>query len=426
MYPSHEKKKKRDLSNRPVKPVLTTGERPQLFYYTILRLLGSLLQLARAFEGFRLSEGIQFELQPVMTCFSFLFTRKKNTFSVEHSVEIDEEVSGIQNTKMFTYKELKTATGNFHYSNKIGSGGFGVVYKGTLRDGTMVAIKVLSADSKQGVREFLTEINVVAGIEHENLVELYGCCVEGKHRILVYSYLENNSLAQTLLGGRDSSMQFSWKARRNICIGVAKGLAFLHEEVQPHIVHRDIKASNILLDKNLNPKISDFGLAKLFPDNMTHISTRVAGTTGYLAPDGRCNTNRRLPVSEQFLLERAWNLYGCGQLLELVDPSLNGEFDDEEAQKFLKIGLLCTQDLSKLRPSMSQAVKMLMGQEVVNDQNISKPGLLSDIATLRDQKDKSGSSSEGTGKGSNSSSSSENITTSHATMTFNSIFDRSN
>ncbi|KAK9024494.1 hypothetical protein V6N11_004653 [Hibiscus sabdariffa] len=377
-------------------------------------------------QGFRLSEGIQFELQPVMTCFSFLFTRKKNTFSVEHSVEIDEEVSGIQNTKMFTYKELKTATGNFHYSNKIGSGGFGVVYKGTLRDGTMVAIKVLSADSKQGVREFLTEINVVAGIEHENLVELYGCCVEGKHRILVYSYLENNSLAQTLLGGRDSSMQFSWKARRNICIGVAKGLAFLHEEVQPHIVHRDIKASNILLDKNLNPKISDFGLAKLFPDNMTHISTRVAGTTGYLAPDGRCNTNRRLPVSEQFLLERAWNLYGCGQLLELVDPSLNGEFDDEEAQKFLKIGLLCTQDLSKLRPSMSQAVKMLMGQEVVNDQNISKPGLLSDIATLRDQKDKSGSSSEGTGKGSNSSSSSENITTSHATMTFNSIFDRSN
>ncbi|KAK8986447.1 hypothetical protein V6N11_010003 [Hibiscus sabdariffa] len=377
-------------------------------------------------QGFRLSEGIQFELQLVMTCFSFLFLRKKNTFSVEHSVEIDEEVSGIQNTKMFTYKELKMATGNFHYSNKIGSGGFGVVYKGTLRDGTMVAIKVLSADSKQGVREFLTEINVVAGIEHENLVELYGCCVEGKHRILVYSYLENNSLAQTLLGGRDSSMQFSWQARRNICIGVAKGLAFLHEEVQPHIVHRDIKASNILLDKNLNPKISDFGLAKLFPDNMTHISTRVAGTTGYLAPDGRCNTNRRLPVSEQFLLERAWNMYGCEQLLELVDPSLNGEFDDEEAQKFLKIGLLCTQDLSKLRPSMSQVVKMLMGQEAVNDQNISKPGLLSDIATLRDQKDKSGSSSEGTGKGSNSSSSSENITTSHATMTFNSIFDRSN
>ena len=168
----------------------------------------------------------------------------------------------------------------------------------------MAAIKVLSADSKQGVREFLTEINVIADIEHENLVELVGCCVEGTHRILVYGYLENNSLAQTLLGnyydsrfvfvnclnnnnlrplyllgGGHSSMQFSWQARRQICIGVAKGLAFLHEEVHPHIVHRDIKASNILLDKNFMPKISDFGLAKLFPDNLTHISTRVAGTT---------------------------------------------------------------------------------------------------------------------------------------------------
>lgn len=176
--------------------------------------------------------------------------------------------------------------------------------QGILRDGTMAAIKVLSADPKQGVREFLTEINVIADIEHENLVKLCGCCMEGNHRILVYGYLENNRLAQTLLGnyyysgfvfinclnnnnlrplyllGRgNSSMQFSWQARRNICIGVAKGLAFLHEEVRPHIVHRDIKASNILLDKNLMPKISDFGLAKFFPDNLTHISTRVAGTT---------------------------------------------------------------------------------------------------------------------------------------------------
>ncbi|KAE8692258.1 hypothetical protein F3Y22_tig00110847pilonHSYRG00104 [Hibiscus syriacus] len=122
----------------------------------------------------------------------------------------------------------------------------------------------------------------------------------------------------------------------------------------------------------------------------------------------------------------AWNLYGCGQLLQLVDPLLNGEFDDEEAQKFVKIGLLCTQDMSKLRPSMSQVVKMLMGEEAVNDQNISKPGLLSDITTLRDQKDKSDNTSEGTGRGGNSSSSSENITITNATMTFNSIFDRSN
>ncbi|XVF88033.1 hypothetical protein PTKIN_Ptkin19aG0016800 [Pterospermum kingtungense] len=386
-----------------------------------------------------------------MTCFSFLFSRKKTASRADQTIEIDEEVSGIQNTKLFTYKELKAATGNFHFSNKIGEGGFGVVYKGTFRDGMMGAIKVLSADSKQGVREFLTEINVIAEIEHENLVKLCGCCVEGSHRILVYGYLENNSLAQTLLGGSHSSLQFSWQARRNICIGVAKGLAFLHEEVRPHIVHRDIKASNILLDKNLMPKISDFGLAKLFPDNLTHISTRVAGTTGYLAPEyairgqltrkadiysfgvllleivsGRCNTNRRLPLSDQYLLERAWDLYERGQLVELVDASLNGEYDDEEAQKFLKIGLLCTQDMPKLRPSMSEAVKMLMGEETVDDQNISRPGLLSEFMGLRGPKDKSDMTSEGTSQGVNLSSSSENITTSFATMTFNSIYDRSN
>lgn len=165
----------------------------------------------------------------------------------------------------------------------------------------MAAIKVLSAESKQGVREFLTEINVISEVEHDNLVKLYGCCAEGNHRILVYGYLENNSLAQTLLGnssafssleinilgndllflflgGGHSSIQFSWQTRHKICIGVAQGLAFLHEGFQPHIIHRDIKASNILLDKDLTPKISDFGLAKFIPANLTHISTCVAGT----------------------------------------------------------------------------------------------------------------------------------------------------
>ncbi|KAK5786835.1 hypothetical protein PVK06_041481 [Gossypium arboreum] len=361
------------------------------------------------------------------------------------------EVSGIQNTKLFPYKELKMATGNFHYSNKIGEGGFGVVYKGTFRDGTVAAIKVLSADSRQGVREFLTEINVIANIEHENLVKLHGCCVEGNHRILVYGYLENNSLAQTLLGGSNSSMQFSWSMRRNICLGVAKGLAFLHEEVRPYIVHRDIKASNILLDKNLMPKISDFGLAKLFPDNLTHISTRVAGTTGYLAPEyairgqltrkadiysfgvllleivsGRCNTNRRLPLSDQYLLERAWDLHDQKQLAELVDVSMGGDYNNEEAHKFLKISLLCTQDMPKQRPSMSKVVKMIAGEEPVDEQNISRPRLLSEFMNLRAHKEKSDPTSEGTSKEGILSSSTENVTMSFATMTFNSIYDRSN
>ncbi|XP_057949290.1 cold-responsive protein kinase 1 [Malania oleifera] len=342
-----------------------------------------------------------------MTCFSFLFSRRRDS-STKRTLEVDEEFQGIDNVILYPIKELKNATEDFSPANKIGEGGFGSVYKGKLKDGKIAAIKVLSAESRQGVREFLTEINVISDIEHENLVKLYGCCVEENNRILVYNYLEKNSLAQTLLGGDHSSIQFSWRTRTRICIGVARGLAYLHEEVRPRIVHRDIKASNILLDKDLTPKISDFGLAKLIPVNMTHVSTRVAGTIGYLAPEyairgqltrkadiysfgvllmeivsGRCNTNTRLPIEEQYLLERTWELHERRELVALVDTSLNGNFDAEEACKFLKIGLLCTQDTPKLRPLMSTVVKMLTGRIAVDDEKITKPGLISDFMDLK-------------------------------------------
>ncbi|OMO92415.1 hypothetical protein COLO4_17593 [Corchorus olitorius] len=316
-----------------------------------------------------------------MTCFSFLFSKKKAGLPPEHSPEIDEEVSGIQNTKLFTYRELKMATGNFHFSNKIGEGGFGAVYKGTFRDGTMAAIKVLSADSRQGVREFLTEINVIAEIEHENLVELCGCCVEGNHRILVYGYLENNSLAQTLLG------LLLYKIG---CLGYL--------------------APEYAIRGQLTRKADIYSFGVLLLEIVS----------------GRSNTNRRLPLAEQYLLERAWDLYERGELAELVDTSMNGDYNVEECQKFLTIGLLCTQDMPKLRPSMSEVVKMLTGETAVDGQNISRPGLLSEFMSLRGPKDKSDMASEGTGREANTSSSSENITTSYATMTFNSIFDRSN
>ncbi|KAK4344469.1 hypothetical protein RND71_034645 [Anisodus tanguticus] len=341
-----------------------------------------------------------------MTCFP-LFCRK-NQSSTRHTSEFDDELSGVKNVTLFSYKQLRIATDDFSPVNKVGEGGFGSVYKGRLKSGKMAAIKVLSSESKQGVREFLTEIKVISDVDHENLVKLYGCCIEDDHRILIYNYLENNSLAQTLLGGGHSSMQFSWRTRTKICIGVAKGLAYLHEQVKPHIIHRDIKASNILLDRDLTPKISDFGLAKLIPPNATHVSTRVAGTIGYLAPEyairgqatrksdvysygvllieivtGRCNTNSHLPIDEQYLLERTWQLYERKELVLLVDTFLDGDFDAEQACKFLKIGLLCTQDGLKLRPSMSTILKMLTGEMAVDDNKITKPGLISDFMDLK-------------------------------------------
>ncbi|KAK9088513.1 hypothetical protein Scep_027595 [Stephania cephalantha] len=391
-----------------------------------------------------------------VSCFSLLFGRKASTGN-RHVVEIDEEVSSVSNCTLYNYKELRVATDDFSLANKIGEGGFGCVYKGKLRNGNVAAIKVLSAESRQGVREFLTEINVISDIEHENLVELFGCCVEGNHRILVYGYLENNSLAQTLLGGGHSNIHFDWQARVKICIGVAHGLAYLHEEVRPHIIHRDIKASNILLDKHLNAKIADFGLAKLIPPNMTHVSTRVAGTLGYLAPEyairgqvtrksdiysfgvllleivsGRSNTNTRLPVEDQYLLERTWQLHERNELVVLVDAALDGQFDAEEACRFLKIGLLCTQDMPKLRPSMSTVLKMLKGEIYVNDKKITKPGLISDFMDLKvrgDSKEKpsTGNTSYTVSSGSDKmdTTTTSGTTTTIATMTSADLYDHS-
>ncbi|MED6119394.1 Cold-responsive protein kinase 1 [Stylosanthes scabra] len=345
------------------------------------------------------------------TCFPFFFSKVSSSARQESHPNTDEDLSGLQHVRLYTYKELRKATDDFSPANKIGEGGFGSVYKGRLKDGRLGAIKVLSAESRQGVKEFLTEINVISEIEHENLVKLYGCCVERNNRILVYNYLENASLAQSLLVGDHTNLLFNWQTRRKISIGVARGLAFLHEEVRPHIVHRDIKASNILLDRDLTPKISDFGLAKLIPANMTHVSTRVAGTLGYLAPEyaiggkltrkadiysfgvllmevvcGTCNVNSRLPMEEQFLLERTWDLYERNELVALVDITLNGKFDAEQACRFLKIGLLCTQDSPRLRPSMSSVVKMLTGEMAVDDSKIAKPALITDIMDLKVRK----------------------------------------
>ncbi|XP_050290652.1 probable LRR receptor-like serine/threonine-protein kinase At1g07650 isoform X3 [Quercus robur] len=303
-------------------------------------------------------------------------------------ISMEKELRGLDlQTGFFTYKQIKAATNNFNAANKIGEGGFGSVYKGILLDGTTIAVKQLSSKSKQGSREFVTEIGMVSGLQHPNLVRLFGCCIEREQLLLVYEYMENNSLAHALFGGR---LKLDWPARQKICVGIARGLAFLHEESTLKIVHRDIKSTNILLDGDLNPKISDFGLAKLYEEENTHISTRIAGTIGYMAPEyalwgfltykadvysfgvvaleiisGKNNMKYRPNENCVCLLDWAMVLQQKGNLMELVDPELGSEFSKEEAIIMIKVALLCINPSAALRPTMTAVVSMLEGRTVV-------------------------------------------------------------
>ncbi|BFG27996.1 hypothetical protein CerSpe_142700 [Prunus speciosa] len=295
-------------------------------------------------------------------------------------------------TGFFTFKQIKAATNNFDPLNKIGEGGFGSVYKGILLDGTIIAVKQLSSKSKQGNREFVNEIGMISGLQHPNLVRLYGCCIESNQLLLVYEYMENNSLARALFVPEESPLKLDWSTRQNICIGIARGLAFLHEESALKIVHRDIKTTNILLDRDLNSKISDFGLAKLDEEENTHISTRVAGTIGYMAPEyalwgyltdkadvysfgvvtleivaGKSNMKYRPNENFVCLVDWALVLQQKGELLELVDPRLGSDVSEEEAIRMIKVALLCINAAPALRPTMSAVVSMLEGRTAVHE-----------------------------------------------------------
>ncbi|KAE8652710.1 putative serine/threonine-protein kinase isoform X2 [Cucumis sativus] len=339
-----------------------------------------------------------------MSCICFgSSTLEKERISTRADKELDIDL--LENVKQISFNELRSASDDFHSNNRIGRGGFGTVYKGTLRNGVQVAIKKLSIESKQGAREFLTEIKTISNIRHPNLVELIGCCSQKASRILVYEYLENNSLDHALLDPKKISVHLDWRKRSSICIGTARGLQFLHEEAVPHIVHRDIKASNILLDKDFNPKIGDFGLAKLFPDDITHISTRIAGTTGYLAPEyalggqltlkadvysfgvlilelvsgKRSSTVFGVEISI-LLLGRVWELYEEGKLLDIVDPRL-GDYPQEEVLRYMKVALFCTQAAANRRPVMSQVIDMLTKNNKLNEKLLTAPGFYGGLGT---------------------------------------------
>ncbi|KAJ0254658.1 S-locus glycoprotein domain-containing protein [Hirschfeldia incana] len=286
----------------------------------------------------------------------------------------------------FSFSSVASATGDFSEENKLGQGGFGTVYKGNFSGGKEIAVKRLSCKSNQGLEEFKNEILVIAKLQHRNLVRLLGCCIENDEKILLYEYMPNNSLDHFLF---DESIQRSleWRKRWDIIGGIARGLLYLHRDSRLKIIHRDLKASNILLDKEMNPKISDFGMARIFNYRQDQANTiRVVGTYGYMAPEyameGRFSEksdvysfgvlimeivsgskNISFRGSEHgSLIGYAWNLWSQGKTKELIDPTMMDNRDVNEAIRCIHVGMLCTQDSVIYRPNMGSVLLMLESQ----------------------------------------------------------------
>lgn len=297
--------------------------------------------------------------------------------------EEDLEKIAAREQKHFPFEALVSATKNFHPSNKLGEGGFGPVFKGKLDDGREIAVKKLSHSSNQGKKEFENEAKLLARVQHRNVVNLLGYCAHGAEKLLIYEYVINESLDKVLFKSRRNH-ELNWKQRYDIITGIARGLLYLHEDSHNCIIHRDIKASNILLDDKWIPKIADFGMARLFPEDQTHVNTRVAGTNGYMAPEyvmhghlsvkadvfsfgvvilelisGQRNSSFNLDVDAQNLLDWAYKLYKKDKSLEIVDPSLAASDSGDQIAMCIQIGLLCTQGDPQLRPTMRRVVVML-------------------------------------------------------------------
>ncbi|KAK4485098.1 hypothetical protein RD792_007707 [Penstemon davidsonii] len=320
-----------------------------------------------------------------------------------------KEVSAEQQDIYIRMASSELATENFSINNKLGEGGFGPVYKGLLEDGREIAVKRLSRTSLQGVNEFKNEFICIAKLQHRNLVKLLGCCIQGEENMLVYEYMTNKSL-DLILFDPIKSTQLDWPKRFHIIIGTARGLIYLHQDSRLRIIHRDLKVSNILLDSDMNPKISDFGLARIFGGNETGANTnRVVGTYGYMSPEyavdglfsvksdvfsfgvivleivsGRRNRGFSHRDHHLNLLGHAWILYREGRSLELVESFLGNSCNLSEVLRSIHVGLLCVQHRPEERPSMSSVVQML-GNEGVLLPQAKQPGFFTGRDLMNDE-----------------------------------------
>ncbi|CAN6211866.1 unnamed protein product [Urochloa humidicola] len=292
---------------------------------------------------------------------------------------------------------LRAVTDNFAESNRLGEGGFGAVYKGVLPDGQEIAVKRLSQSSGQGIQELKNELVLVAKLQHKNLVRLVGVCLQEHEKLLVYEYMPNRSI-DTILFDPEKSKELDWGKRAKIINGIARGLQYLHEDSQLKIIHRDLKASNVLLDSDYTPKISDFGMARLFGgDRSREITSRVVGTYGYMSPEyamrghysiksdvfsfgvlileiltGRRSSNSFNLEQSVDLLSLVWEHWTSGTIVEIMDPSLRGKAPAEQMLKCVHIGLLCVQDNPVDRPMMS-TINIMLSSATVSLQAPLKP-----------------------------------------------------
>ncbi|KAL7168341.1 hypothetical protein ACSBR2_038725 [Camellia fascicularis] len=288
---------------------------------------------------------------------------------------------------LFTLRSIEIATDYFSDANKLGQGGFGSVYKGKLVNGEEIAVKRLSISTGEGLREFKNEVILISRIQHRNLVRLLGYCSQGDERILIYEYLKNKSLDSFIFDKARRAL-LDWKMRVNIIEGIAQGLQYLHKYSRLRIIHRDLKTSNILLDDNMNPKISDFGTARIFGDNEAQANTkRIVGTYGYMSPEyaldglfsvksdvfsfgvmmleiisGKKNTGFYQPDRALNLLGYAWDLWKEGRGLEIIDHLFVETCSTSEVMRYIQVSFLCVQENAADRPTISDVVSMLSNE----------------------------------------------------------------
>ncbi|XVE66963.1 hypothetical protein DITRI_Ditri08aG0121900 [Diplodiscus trichospermus] len=298
--------------------------------------------------------------------------------------DVSADVQNIGWGRWYSMQELEMATRGFSEENVIGEGGYGVVFRGALQDGSVVAVKNLLNNKGQAEKEFSVEVEAIGKVRHKHLVGLVGYCAEGARRMLVYEYVDNGNLEQWLHGDVGPVSPLTWDIRMKIAIGTAKGLAYLHEGLEPKVVHRDVKSSNILLDKKWNPKVSDFGLAKLLGSEASYVTTRVMGTFGYVSPEyastgmlnegsdvysfgvllmeiitGRSPIDYSRPPGEMNLVDWFKGMVASRHGEELLDPLIEVQPSPRALKRALLVCLRCIDLDANKRPKMGQIVHML-------------------------------------------------------------------